>query len=36
MEVLENFQAQPGKWVGAKIGIFCTRNNQINDLGFAD
>lgn len=30
------FTAQPGRWVGAKVGIFCTRNTQINDAGFAD
>lgn len=30
------FTAQPGRWVGAKVGIFCTRNTQINDSGFAD
>jgi beta-xylosidase len=26
----------PGKWVGAKLGLFCTRNNVTNDAGFAD
>ncbi|AXY75656.1 glycoside hydrolase [Paraflavitalea soli] len=30
------FQATPGRWVGAKAGIFCTRTTQINDAGFAD
>ncbi|ACU62940.1 glycoside hydrolase family 43 [Chitinophaga pinensis DSM 2588] len=30
------FTAQPGRWVGAKVGIFCMRNTQINDSGFAD
>ncbi|SFO66371.1 Beta-xylosidase [Chitinophaga sp. YR627] len=30
------FVAQPGRWVGAKVGLFCTRNTQINDSGFAD
>lgn len=30
------FVAKPGKWVGAKIGMFCTRNNITNDAGFAD
>jgi beta-xylosidase len=30
------FTAQPGRWVGAKVGIFCSRNTQINDAGFAD
>ncbi|MBW8687590.1 glycoside hydrolase 43 family protein [Chitinophaga sp. B61] len=30
------FTAQPGRWVGAKVGIYCTRDTQINDAGFAD
>jgi len=30
------FTAQPGRWVGAKAGIFCSRNTQVNDSGFAD
>lgn len=32
----EPFQAEPGKWIGAKMGLFCTRTTQINDSGFAD
>jgi beta-xylosidase len=28
--------AKPGRWVGAKVGIFCTRLRQTNDSGFAD
>jgi beta-xylosidase len=32
----KTFTAQPGRWVGAKVGIFCTRPTQINDAGFAD
>jgi beta-xylosidase len=35
-EVSESFIAQPGRWIGAKIGIFCTRITQTNDSGFAD
>ena len=35
-EVPESFIAQPGRWIGAKIGIFCTRITQTNDSGFAD
>jgi beta-xylosidase len=27
---------KPGRWVGAKIGMFCLRNNITNDAGFAD
>ncbi len=30
------FMAQPGEWVGAKLGIFCTGRIQTNDSGFAD
>lgn len=30
------FTAEPGRWVGAKVGIFCTRSTRINDAGFAD
>ncbi|MEI6946982.1 glycoside hydrolase 43 family protein [Paraflavisolibacter sp. H34] len=35
-EVGEEFTAEVGRWVGAKVGIFCTRQTQINDSGFAD
>lgn len=31
------FQAREGKWIGAKVGMFCTRPNMvINDGGWAD
>lgn len=30
------FTAEVGRWIGAKFGIFCTRQSQINDSGFAD
>ncbi|GGH30713.1 glycoside hydrolase [Dyadobacter endophyticus] len=32
----ETFQAEVGRWIGAKVGIFCTRENQTNDSGYAD
>jgi beta-xylosidase len=32
----KNFTAKPGRWVGARIGMFCTRTNITNDAGFAD
>lgn len=32
----ETFTAQPGKWIGAKLGLFCTRPGRINDSGYAD
>jgi beta-xylosidase len=31
-----SFKARPGKWVGAKIGVFCTRVEKTNDGGYAD
>ncbi len=34
--VSPDFQAVEGHWIGAKVGIFCTRNTQINDSGYAD
>ncbi|WP_299819700.1 glycoside hydrolase 43 family protein [uncultured Pontibacter sp.] len=30
------FTAQPGRWIGAKVGLFATRQDKINDSGFAD
>lgn len=32
----EPFMAKPGRWVGAKLGIFCTRTIKTNDSGYAD
>lgn len=32
----EQFQAEVGRWIGAKFGLFCTRTTQINDSGSAD
>ena len=32
----EEFSAKPGKWVGARIGVFALRNSVTNDAGFAD
>lgn len=32
----DSFKAEPGKWIGAKMGIFCTRDSQTNDSGYAD
>ena len=34
--LLKTFTAKPGRWVGAKIGLFSTRTNLTNDAGFAD
>ncbi len=32
----EAFQAKEGKWIGAKVGIFCARSEHKNDGGYAD
>jgi beta-xylosidase len=34
--IAKSYTAKPGRWVGAKIGLFCLRNNITNDAGFAD
>jgi beta-xylosidase len=34
--VTKSFTAKPGRWVGAKLGLFCLRNNITNDAGYAD
>jgi len=36
IKVNDVFQAEPGKWIGAKVGLFCVRDQQINDAGYAD
>jgi beta-xylosidase len=36
MKIMQSFTAKPGRWVGARIGMFCTRNNITNDAGYAD
>lgn len=36
MKAGTEFQAEPGRWIGAKMGIYCTRTTQINDSGYAD
>ncbi|WBL45139.1 glycoside hydrolase 43 family protein [Algoriphagus halophytocola] len=35
-EIEEIFTAVPGKWIGAKVGLFAIRNTKTNDSGFAD
>lgn len=35
-DVGNEFTAEVGMWIGAKMGIFCTRTTQINDSGYAD
>lgn len=34
--IKETFQAQAGKWIGAKIGVYCTRSSTSNDSGYVD
>jgi hypothetical protein len=36
IEAGPKFPTKPGRWVGAKIGLFFTRTNITNDAGFAD
>ncbi len=36
LDVSETFTAKPGKWIGAKLGLSCTRVIQTNDSGYAD
>lgn len=32
----KTFEAREGKWIGAKVGIFCERPKLLNDSGYAD
>ena len=33
----EPFQAAEGHWIGAQVGLFCTRDNRVfNDAGYLD
>lgn len=36
IEVGDEFKAEVGRWKGAKVGIFCIRQTQTNDAGWAD
>jgi beta-xylosidase len=36
ISIENSFQGSAGRWIGAKMGIFCTRTAQINDSGYAD
>lgn len=36
VQIEETFKALPGKWIGAKVGIFATQEKRINDSGYAD
>jgi beta-xylosidase len=32
----DTFTAEVGKWIGAKVGLFCTRESSTNDAGWVD
>jgi beta-xylosidase len=32
----EAFTARPGRWIGAKAGLFCVSQGKTNDAGYAD
>nr|WP_230680400.1 glycoside hydrolase 43 family protein [Pontibacter sp. 172403-2] len=34
--VADTFTAVPGRWIGAKVGLFATRLDKTNDSGYAD
>ncbi|ERM82758.1 glycoside hydrolase [Rhodonellum psychrophilum GCM71 = DSM 17998] len=36
ISVEERFSAVPGKWIGAKVGLFATRKSKTNDSGYVD
>lgn len=36
VEVKKTFIAAPGKWIGAKVGLFATGSGVTNDAGYAD
>lgn len=36
IQVSKSFTAKQGKWVGAKLGMFCNRKNITNDAGYVD
>lgn len=36
INIEEEFEAKAGRWKGAKVGLFCTRESQTNDSGYAD
>lgn len=35
-ELGDSFTAREGQWIGAKIGLFCTRPAPLNDSGYVD
>lgn len=35
-DVGNSFRAKPGKWIGAKVGLFCIGSNAVRETGFVD
>jgi hypothetical protein len=35
-EAGEKFKATPGRWIGATMGLFCTRETKTNDAGWGE
>ena len=35
-EINKPFAAQPGQWIGAKLGMFCSSTQKAHDSGYAD
>lgn len=35
-DIGDKIPIEPGKWIGAKVGLFCTRPGQTNDSGYMD
>lgn len=35
-DIASSFKAVPGKWIGATLGMYCSRTQKINDGGFVD
>jgi hypothetical protein len=36
IDMKDDFQAEKGRWIGARVGLYCVRNTDSNDAGFAD
>jgi len=36
IDIEKDFRARPGKWIGATLGLYASRDKQINDSGYAD
>jgi len=34
--IAATFQAEPGQWIGARVGLFCTSETKTTDAGYAD